>query len=297
MSIASIKVAAVTGLVASLLSAWTGDLSGNEIARTQPMKLAAIEGLYEGGTHVGLVGVGVLNPAKQSYSDGKDPFLFKVEIPGMLSLLATRSFDGYVPGIKNIIEGGYTMPDGSVAYSTAEKMAKGRTAISSLSSYRQCMTAGDTLQAGLYKYELMKNMPYFGYGYINNPEDVVPPVALNFYSFRIMVMLGGYFILFFAVVIFLVYKRDIARFRWLHYVALITIPLGYLATQVGWIVAEVGRQPWTIQDLLPVNAAISSLEVSSVKTTFFIFAFMFTVLLIAEIGIMLKEIKRGPETK
>lgn len=297
MSIASIKVAAVTGLVASLLSAWTGDLSGNEIARTQPMKLAAIEGLYEGGNNVGLVGVGVLNPAKQSYSDGKDPFLFKVEIPGMLSLLATRSFDGYVPGIKNIIEGGYTMPDGSVAYSTAEKMAKGRIAISSLSSYRQCMTAGDTLQAGLYKYELMKNMPYFGYGYINNSEDVVPPVALNFYSFRIMVMLGGYFILFFAVVIFLAYKRDIARFRWLHYVALITIPLGYLATQVGWIVAEVGRQPWTIQDLLPVNAAISSLEVSSVKTTFFIFAFMFTVLLIAEIGIMLKEIKRGPETK
>ena len=78
-------------------------------------------------------------------------------------------------------------------------------------------------------------------------------------------------------------------------VALVTIPLGYIATQTGWIVAEVGRQPWTIQDLLPVGAAVSGLEVGSVRTTFFIFAILFTVLLIAEIGIMLREIRRGPE--
>ena len=66
-------------------------------------------------------------------------------------------------------------------------------------------------------------------------------------------------------------------------------------TLAGWIVAEVGRQPWAIQDLLPVNAAISRLETGSVQTTFFIFLIMFTVLLIAEIGIMLKAIKKGPE--
>ena len=74
-ALASIKIGAIFGLVASLLAAWTGDGSGYQIAQTQPMKLAAVEGLYEGGTNVGLVGIGVLNPEKETYDDGKEPFL------------------------------------------------------------------------------------------------------------------------------------------------------------------------------------------------------------------------------
>ena len=77
--------------------------------------------------------------------------------------------------------------------------------------------------------------------------------------------------------------------------ALWSIPLAYLASQAGWVVAEMGRQPWTIQDMLPVNAAVSKLETGSVQTTFFIFLVMFTILLIAEIGIMLKAIRKGVE--
>ena len=83
----------------------------------------------------------------------------------------------------------------------------------------------------------------------------------------------------------------------MHWVALLTIPLGYLAGQAGWVVAECGRQPWAIQDMLPVNAAISKLDVGSVQTTFFIFLVLFTVMLIAEIGILLKAIKKGPENE
>lgn len=116
-----------------------------------------------------------------------------------------------------------------------------------------------------------------------------------FWSFRIMVGLGCYFILFFSVMLFLAYKKELARFSWLHHIALWSIPLAYIASQAGWIVAEVGRQPWTIQDMLPVNAAISRLEAGSVQTTFFIFLVMFTVLMIAEIGIMVKAIRKGPE--
>ena len=294
-AIDSIKVASVTGIVASLLLAWTGDSSAYNVAKTQPMKLAAIEGLYDGGEGVGLVGFGILNPSKRSWDDGQDAFVFKFEIPKMLSMLATRQVDGYVPGIADIIKGGYVNPDGTTALSAEEKMERGRLAIESLADYRSSREAGDNQAADEARATLESNMPYFGYGYISNPAQTVPPVAINFYSFRIMVILGGYFIVFFALVIFLAYRKDISRFRWLHIVALLTIPLGYIATQVGWIVAEVGRQPWTIQDLLPVNAAISGLETSSVKTTFFIFAVMFTVLLIAEIGIMLREIKRGPD--
>ena len=87
-ALASIKIGAIFGLVASLFAAWTGDGSGYQIAQTQPMKLAAVEGLYEGGTNVGLVGIGVLNPEKETYDDGKEPFLFRFEIPSLLSFLA-----------------------------------------------------------------------------------------------------------------------------------------------------------------------------------------------------------------
>ena len=79
------------------------------------------------------------------------------------------------------------------------------------------------------------------------------------------------------------------------HVSLWSLPLAYLAGQAGWIVSEVGRQPWAIQDILPVQAAISSLEVSSVITTFMLFLVMFTLLLIAEVRIMVKQIKKGPE--
>ena len=143
---------------------------------------------------------------------------------------------------------------------------------------------------------LKENVPYFGYGYIKDVNELVPNVPLNFYAFRIMVILGGYFILFFIVVLFLAYKKDLAKMRWMHYLALLTIPLGYIAGQAGWVVAECGRQPWAIRDMLPTSAAISRLDVSSVQITFFIFLVLFTIMLIAEIGIMIRAIKKGPDT-
>ena len=141
------------------------------------------------------------------------------------------------------------------------------------------------------------NVAYFGYGYIKDVNELVPNVPLTFYMFRVMVMLGGYFILFFIVVLFLAYKKDLSRMPWMHWVAMLTIPLGYLAGQAGWVVAECGRQPWAIQDMLPTSAAISKLDVGSVQTTFFIFLVLFTAMLIAEVGIMLKAIRKGPETE
>ena len=113
--------------------------------------------------------------------------------------------------------------------------------------------------------------------------------------FRVMVILGGYFILFFIVILVLAYKKDLSQMRWMHWVAMLTIPLGYIAGQAGWVVAECGRQPWAIQDMLPTSAAISKLDVGSVQITFFIFLVLFTIMLIAEVGIMLKAIRKGPE--
>lgn len=142
---------------------------------------------------------------------------------------------------------------------------------------------------------LDENIAYFGYGYIKDPADLVPPIGLTFWSFRVMVGLGMYFIAFFGFICFLSWKRKLGAHRWLYYVALWTIPLGIIAGQAGWIVAEVGRQPWAIQGLLPVNAAISKIETGSVQLTFWLFLLLFTIMLIAEIRIMIREIQKGPE--
>ncbi len=294
-ALASIKVAASVGLVAILITAWTGDGSAYQVARTQPMKLAAAEGLYEGKQGAGLVIIGALNPGKDKYNDGVDPFIFRWEAPKLLSLLANRELNGFVPGIKDQIEGGYTLPDGSKALSAQEKIERGRVAIAALAAYRASRSVGNDMDAKLALATLKDNMAYFGYGYIKDVHDLVPNVPLTFYAFRVMVLLGGYFILFFIAVLFLAYKKDLSKMKWMHWVAMLTIPLGYLASQAGWVVAEVGRQPWAIQDLMPTNAAISKLNVGSVQATFFIFLVLFTIMLIAEIGIMLKAIRKGPE--
>ncbi|MCI1648605.1 MAG: cytochrome ubiquinol oxidase subunit I [Bacteroides sp.] len=292
---ASIKVAAVVGLTASLLTAWTGDGSGYQVAQTQPMKLAAMEGYYQGQQSAGLVAIGILNPAKEKYNDGEEPFIAQIKIPHLLSLLAERKFDAFVPGIKDLIEGGYTLKDGSKALSAEEKIERGKTAIAALAAYRAAQSVGNELGKKQAAAVLEENIPYFGYGYIKDVHQLVPNVALTFYAFHVMVLLGFYFILFFIVVLYLAFKKELAKMKWLHWVAMLTIPLGYLASQAGWVVAECGRQPWAIQDMLPVNAAISKLNTGSVQTTFFIFLILFTVMLIAEVGIMLKAIKKGPD--
>lgn len=278
-ALASMKVAAAVGLFAALVTAGTGDKSAYQVAQVQPMKLAAMEALYEGGTHEPLTVVG------------------SIKIPEMLSFLATHSTAGYVPGINNLLEGGYTLPDGSTALSADEKMVNGKKAITTLADFRRAKEEGDEASMQIASSALKEYMPYFGYGYIQDKEDLVPHVGLLFWSFRVMVGLGMYFILFFLVILLLVWKKRLAELNWLHWISLWSIPLAYIASQAGWIVAEMGRQPWTIQDLLPVNAAVSKLETGSVQTTFFIFLIMFTVLLIAEIGIMVKAIRKGPEEK
>lgn len=292
-ALASIRVGAWVGLFAALMSAWTGDGSGYQVAQKQPMKLAAMEGYYEGQQGAGLVAFGILNPDKQTPADGVEPFLMRIELPKMLSLLAERDPNAFVPGINNLLEGGYRLKDGSLALSAEEKMARGRKAIAAFAAYRKAKADGNEEAAAEAAVVLQDNVAYFGYGYIKDVNELVPNVPLTFYMFRVMVMLGGYFILFFAVLLFLVYRKNLAEIRWMHWIALFTIPLGYLAGQAGWVVAECGRQPWAIQDMLPTSAAISRLDVGSVQTTFFIFLVLFTVLLIAEIGIMLRAIRKG----
>jgi cytochrome d ubiquinol oxidase subunit I len=110
-----------------------------------------------------------------------------------------------------------------------------------------------------------------------------------------MVGLGFFFILLFALALFFHRRKTLERHRWFLWISLISIPLAYLASELGWIVTEMGRQPWIIQNLMPVNVGASNISAGAVQTTFFLFVVLFTVLLIAEISIMVRQIKNGPK--
>lgn len=294
-AIRSIKTGGWIGLVGLLLCMYTGDGSAVEVTRTQPMKLAAMEGLYNGSEGQSLVALGLVNPDKR-YDNDEDPYLFEISLPKGLSILARHDMDAFVPGISDIING-VDIINGDTVYtvSYAERIERGRIAQAAIRDYGKNLRDAD--HEGMLRNEatLAENYRYFGYGYFNSPEDAIPPVAITFYSFRIMVVLGSYFLLFYIVMLLLAYKADrwLTRTKWIHVIALISVPLVWICSEAGWIVAEVGRQPWTVQDLLPVNAAISDIPASSVMVTFWIFAVVFTLLLCAEVSIMVNWIKKS----
>lgn len=275
-ALASIRIAALTGIAGTLAVMLSGDSSGVHAAKYQPMKLAAIEGLADGGTR-----------APFSVVPG-------VEIPGMLSILATHNIDGYVPGINNMLDG-YTTPEGETFPSAEKKMESGKKAIEAFRTYRANKDK-DPHTAMQARKVLEENIAHFGYGYIQSRNELVPPVRLLYWAFRVMVGLGGYLFLLMVAVLWAERKKRLAEMKWLLRIALLSTPLVYLAGQAGWIVAEVGRQPWTIEGLLPVRAAVSSVSVAAVQTTFFIFVAIFTLFLLIEIRILLKAIQKGPET-
>lgn len=288
----SIRIASIVGIAAALLTMATGDFSAVKVAERQPMKLAAMEALYDGGEGVSLTAFAAINPFKQPpYAQGGEAPM-RIAIPNGLSLLATHQTDGYVPGVNDLLNG-YTRPDGKREPSAEEKMERGRRAIATLAEYRK-VKAADASDKRLPELaaKLKQDMPYFGYGYIKDRDELVPHIPLNFYAFRVMVGVGTLLMLFFLVIGHIAWRKDITgKHHWLHKTALLMLPLTYLASEAGWIVAELGRQPWAIQDMLPTVAAVSDLQPGSVALTFFLFLALFTALLVAEVSIMCRVIR------
>ncbi len=273
-ALGSIRVAAVVGIVGTVALMFSGDRSAVHVAEYQPMKLAAAEGLQRGGAR-----------APFSIVPG-------IEIPGMLSFLATGDFDGHVPGIQDILDG-YVDGNGTGHPSAAEMMARGDTALSAFRTYREAKGSDPELAAAA-RATLMENAGYFGYGYISSEEELVPPVGLVYWAFRVMVGLGCFLLLVMILAFYYVRRETLEKNRWFLWICVLSIPLVYLSGQAGWIVAEVGRQPWAIQGLLPVKAGVSSVSVGAVQTTFFLFLGIFTLFLAIEIRILIRTIRKGP---
>lgn len=293
----SIVIASVFGILSSVVLIFTGDTSAYNVAHTQPMKLAAMEGLYKGKEGAGLSVIGMLNPNKEQ-GDGNDAFMFNVEIPKLLSFMGYRNTDAFVPGIDDLIDGGYTYIDKNgnkeTAISAEEKIRRGRESILAFGEYKKAKDEGNEALAADARVRMEKDFKYFGYGYLNDPSSIIPNVPLCYYSFRIMVGLGFLFLLIFIISLWIGMKKDGNFKKWILYVSILSIPLAYIASQAGWLVSEMGRQPWTIQDLLPTVAATSRIDASAVMVTFFLFFALFITLFIAEIRIMLNQIKKGP---
>ncbi|QKF65516.1 cytochrome ubiquinol oxidase subunit I [Campylobacter corcagiensis] len=284
----SFIVAASFGFLSSLFILFSGDESAYQVAQKQPMKLAAMEGLYKGEENAGIVVAGLLDHSKE-LGDGKDPFIFELNFPYALGLMATRGIGNFTPGIEDLVYG--NEKHGIV--SAKSRIESGNLALKALEDIKVAMDNNDQTAVEKNRQILDENMENFGYGYLEKPEDIVPPVGLTFYSFHIMVALGVYFIALFFVCLYLSMANDIEKFKKILWICVFSIPLGYIACEAGWVVAEVGRQPWAIQDLMPVGIAATDLASVNVKISFSLFAILFTVLFIAEIKIMLKQIKIG----
>jgi cytochrome bd ubiquinol oxidase subunit I len=294
----SMLVAAVFGILSSIYVIFTGDGATRVIVHAQPMKFAAIEGLYHGHEGAGLVAIGVMSTSEQDPdNENIKDFVFRIELPNLLSYMAYGEWDAFVPGVVDITDG--NTEQGLMAAS--EKMRRGKIVLDDLRALKESkanndITTYEDIKARFYNEDYKKDyFRYLGYGYLSDPSELVPNVPLSFYSFHVMVVLGFYFVLFFALILLFLYKDKLSNMKWMLRLSLITFPLVYIASQAGWIVAEAGRQPWVIQDLMTTTAAVSRINVSAVQITFWLFAAVFTALAIAEVGIMTRQIKIGPK--
>ena len=285
----SLRIGAVFGLISSALIMLSGHHSAYTVAQTQPMKLAAMEALYKGGVDQPLTLIAGINPFAQPDYETQDEAPLKLAVPYALSFLATNDMNGYVPGIRDILDG-YTKPDGTQELSLDEKIERGRAAIAALADFRKASEKDSSLFT-LHS-SLEENMPYFGYGYVQDRAQVVPYIPVCFYAFRVMVGGGCLFVLLFLIASF---KPSLLGRKWWGAIAIACIPIAYIVSEAGWLVAEFGRQPWTIQDMLPTWVGVSQLGSSAVMITFFLFLILFTTLLAVEISIMIRAIKDGPK--
>ncbi|MCS0501200.1 cytochrome ubiquinol oxidase subunit I [Ancylobacter mangrovi] len=288
----SMTVAASFGLAASLSVVVLGDESGYLTTEHQKMKLAAMEAMWE------------TEPAPAAFtlfglpSQTDRETHFAVRVPWVLGLIATRSLDTVVPGINELVGHAQDrIKSGVIAFDALQKIRAAGSDAAIPPDVRQAFEDhGTDLGYAL----LLKR-------YVDDPRaatpeqiaqaawDTVPSVPTLFWSFRIMVGLGLSFIALTSVFFFLSARRMLDRYRPLLWVAVIAIPLPWVAVELGWVVAEFGRQPWIIEGVLPTAAAVSSLGAATVLTTIVGFALIYTVLIIIEMTLMVRAIRQGPE--
>jgi len=283
----SFAIASAFGMAAIVSTLMLGDESGYELGEVQQVKLAAIEAEWhteEAPASFTLFGLPNQETMETDYA---------IKIPYLMGIIATRSLDEPVTGIRDLQANNEArVRRGIQAYGLLEQLRSGNKSPETLAQFD----------------ELKKDL---GYGFLMKKytdkvtdateeqikqaaKDTIPTVAPLFWSFRIMVACG---MLIFTVVglsFIQTCRGKIANNRWLLRSALLAIPLPWIACEAGWFVAEFGRQPWAIGEVLPVNMAASNLPASSIWLSLAAVYILYTLFLIIEMYLMVKFAKRGP---
>ena len=283
----SFRIAAAFGFASICSVIVLGDESGYTVGEAQQTKLAAMEAMWE------------TEPAPASFNliaipnEAEMKNDFAIEIPWVMGLIGTRSLDKQIPGIKEIRE------------KNRERIVSGIQAVTALEALRKnpeepgVKDAFDAHKADLGFGLLLKK-------YVTDMRDVtleiidkavadtIPRVAPMFWGFRLMVGFGFMMLALFSAALFYSVKGCFAERRWLLRGALWLLPLPWLSCELGWFVAEYGRQPWTIYGVLPTHLSVSTLSVNSLYGSLAGFIGFYTVLLIVEMYLMIKFAKQGP---
>ncbi len=288
----SMTVAASFGLAGALSVVVLGDESGYLTTEHQKMKMAAMEAMWHtepAPASFNLIGI----PDQEARETH-----FAVEIPWVLGLIGTRSLTQEIPGIFDLVEEAKVhIRDGIVAYDALLQIREAPTGDAAPAEVRASFEEiGHRLGYALLLLPYVADPRQATEADIEKAAwDTVPNVPTMFFAFRIMVGLGFYFILLTATFFWLSARRRLDRHRWLLQVAVLSIPLPWLAAELGWVVAEVGRQPWSIEGVLPTAAAVSNLGATTVLFTLCGFILIYTVLFVIEMALMLRAIRKGPD--
>jgi cytochrome d ubiquinol oxidase subunit I len=288
LAIRSMTVAASFGLAAALSVVVLGDESGYTAGHNQKMKIAAIEALWKTeAAPASFTIVGLPDMATHTTS-------YAVRIPWALGLIATRSIDGQVTGIDDLVQqSAQRIQSGIVAYKAMEDL---RTSPNDAALKTTFAAHVNDLGYALLLKRYTPNVTDATPAQIQAAAwYTVPPVPELFWSFRVMVGLGFYFIALFATMFWVASKRQIEQRRWLLHVCLWSLPLPWIAAEVGWYVAEGGRQPWTIDGVLPTFLSASSVPATDVILSLAGFVLFYSVLAVVELYLMVRTIRHGPD--
>ncbi len=285
----SFAIASAFGLAATLSVILLGDESGYEIGDVQKVKMAAIEAEWDtqqAPADFTLIGLPNQDIEKTEYA---------IKIPGALGLIATRSLDKKVTGIDQLKEQNrQRIINGIYANQLLQKLRDGSTDPQVKADFEK--VKGD-LGYGLLVKTFADDMNNVTAAQIDQTvEYSIPHVAPIFFSFRIMVGLGFFMLLIFAAAFYQNARRRIGQNRWFLKVILFSLPVPWIACEAGWLVAEYGRQPWAIGEILPVNLAASGLTEGELWTTIIGITLLYTAFLIAEMYLMIRFSKQGPSS-
>lgn len=283
----SMTVAASFGLASALSVVVLGDESGYTAGQNQKMKIAAIEAMWD------------TEPAPASFTVFGLPDLathktyFEVKVPWVLGLIATRSTDKPVPGIGELVGDAHTrIENGLIAYK----------ALVGVRQHPQDAGLRATLESHVadlgYALLLKRYRPDIENATLAEIDQAasstIPNVPVLFWSFRVMVGLGLWFIALFAAAFWIASKRQLTRHRPFLWLSLLSLPLPWLAIELGWIVAEYGRQPWAIEGVLPTFLGVSSTDAGNVAFSLIGFVVFYSVLLVVDLFLLIKYIRLGP---